>query len=127
MGAVTAALSFVGGIVGEFVKDWRAERENKRTIRKASAEFQAEQARSREAYRQAWELRALEGRDALLQRFSFFMLSWPVAWAPIDPEAVREAFKALESLPEWYVPLYGLVLAAVWGISELKQFRAGRR
>lgn len=117
----------IAGIVGEFVSDWRAKKQNKRDIEKAAAEFRQEQARSKEQYRQEWEIRALEGADIWPRRLVLLLFSWPLVWAYIDPQAVQVYFsETLAVLPEWYKAAYLSMLGAVWGLSELRNLRAGK-
>lgn len=109
------------GIAGEFVKDWRQGRESKRKVREAVTENKVRLAQSEQSHNAAWEMAALEGRDTLLRRASFAMLSAPFLWALFDPAGVSEYFTvALVALPDWYVQAYMGVLAAVWGLAELR-------
>lgn len=114
-------------IASELVADWRQSRENKRKVKSAAAEYRAEQARSSENYRQEWELRALEGGDLWVKRLVLLLFSWPLIWAYFEPMAVEHYFNVtLASLPEWYKGAYLAMLGAVWGLTELRGYKAGK-
>jgi hypothetical protein len=119
--------SVLAGVVTELVTDWRASRENQRKIKAAAAEFRQEQARSSENYRQEWELRALEGGDIWPRRLVLALFSFPLVWAYFDPSGVEHYFTVtLNVLPEWYKAAYLSMLAALWGLSELRTLKAGK-
>ena len=123
---VGAIVSIVSSISGELLADWKQSRQSKREIKKAAAEFRQEQARSKENYRQEWELRALEGRDLLMARVSFFLISFPLVWGYFDPAGMAQYFEIIEQTPEWYrVVLFG-VWGSIWGFAELRNLRAGK-
>lgn len=64
-----------------------------------------------------WETAQLKDKDKFLRRFSFLLMTTPVVYAIIDPDAVKYYFDvALASMPEWYLKLYVGVVGAVWGI-----------
>lgn len=101
--------------------DWQAKRENQRQVEKAVAENKIRLALSREEHNQAWEMAALEGRDAWLRRISFTFWSAPLAWSFFDPAAAKAYFtESLAGLPEWYVGGYLAITGAIWGLAELK-------
>lgn len=117
-------LTLVGTVIGELVTDWRQGRQNKRQVKQAVTENRIRLAQSKTSHNQAWEMAALEGGDKWLRRVSFFMLSFPLVWAGFDSESARSYFTdALGVLPDWYIVAYVGVLGAIWGLSELKQFR----
>jgi hypothetical protein len=115
------------GILGEFVQDWRQDKQNKRDLKKAASEFRQEQARSKQSYLHEWELRALEGRDIWVRRIVLAVFMWPLVWAYFDPQAVHTYFnETLKVLPSWYQQALLSMLAVVWGLSELRNMRAGK-
>lgn len=114
-------LTLLGGIVGQLVSDWQANRENKRQVEKAVTENRIRLAQDAQQYNHEWEMRALEGRDTWLRRLSFGAWSAPIVWAGFDPAAAHAFFtEALAGLPDWYVTGYLAVTGAVWGLSELR-------
>jgi len=114
----------VVGFVTEFITDWRQGRENQRKIKKAVADNKIRLAQSEQSHNQEWEMSVLEGRDNFLRRLSFFLLSFPLIWAYFDPMGARAYFTdALGALPDWYIQAYLGVLAAIWGLSELRKVR----
>ena len=121
MGMIWAALLAIGK---EFVSDWRQDRQNRRDIKKAVADNKVRLAQSQESHNQTWEMAVLEGADVFLRRFSFLLLTFPLIWAGFDPQGARAYFvDALGALPDWYVKAYLGVLAAIWGLVELRKFK----
>lgn len=114
-------VSFLMGLAGEYVTDWKQGRENQRQVEKAVAENRIRLAQAQETHNQEWEMRALEGRDTFLRRASFVAWSAPLAWAAVDAPGAAAYFRdALGALPEWYIGGYLAITGAVWGLSELK-------
>lgn len=110
------------GLVGEFVADWKSDRENKRQVERAVAENRIRLAQSEQSHNQEWEMRALEGRDSWLRRVSFAVWSTPIVWAGFDAEGATSYFNdALAALPDWYIYGYLAVSGAIWGVVEMKQ------
>lgn len=117
-------LTFITGIASEFISDWKQSRENKRKVKTAAAENKARLLQSEQTHNQTWEMAALEGKDTLLQRASFLMLSAPFVVAIFDAQAVHNYFTiALASVPEWYQWAFVAMLGAIWGIAEFKQWK----
>lgn len=113
--------TFITGLVGGIFQDWQDKRKDQREIERAVAENKIRLAQSTETHNQSWEMAALEGRDALLRRLSFFAWSVPLLWAAFDAAAAEHYFKvALGALPEWYVGGYLAITGAIWGLAELK-------
>lgn len=115
---VIGALLKIGGA---FVEDFIEGRKNRREIRRAVAENKVRLAKDQQSHNHSWEMAALEGRDKFLRRGSFLLLTAPLIWAGVDPVAAQGYFsEALGALPDWYVYTYSGMLAAIWGVSELK-------
>lgn len=114
-------LTFIAGLVGGVFHDWLDRRKDRREIERAVVENKIRLAQSHETHNQAWEMAALEGRDALLRRASFAAWSAPVLWAAVDPAGARRFFdESLGALPEWYIVGYLGITGAIWGIAELR-------
>jgi hypothetical protein len=112
---------FVAGLVGSWVADWQAKRQNARDIAQAVTENKIRLAQSAQSHNEAWEMAALEGRDNFLRRASFVAWSAPILWAALDADGAARFFTdALGVLPEWYVYGYLGITGAVWGLAELK-------
>lgn len=121
MNPLMALLAGLQSIVGGFVDDWKAGRQNQRDIARAVTENKIRLAQDAQTHNQAWEMAALEGRDTLLRRASFLAWSVPLVWAAFDAPGAANYFKvALGALPEWYVVGYLSITGAIWGIAELK-------
>ena len=119
--------ALIGGIISEFVGDWKQSRQTKREIKQATSEFRQNQARSDQSHKQAWELRVLEGADIWPRRIILAIFTWPLIWAYFDPAAVQVYFnETLAVLPDWYQKAYMGMLAVVWGLSELRNSKAGK-
>jgi len=123
---IQAVVGLLGGLVREVFEDWRQGRQLRREIKKAAAEYRIEQAKSAEAYRREWELRALEGGDRWVRRLSFAAWTAPLVLAASAPELSARLWERLGALPEWYVTGYLAITAAIWGLTELRTWRAGR-
>lgn len=118
-------LSFVLGLGKDVAADWQQAREDKRAIKRATTENKIRLAKQRASHNQQWEMSALEGRDSLLRRFSFALFTFPLLWSGIDPQGAQEYFTvALAALPEWYIQTYMAMMAVIWGIAELKQWKS---
>ena len=116
--------SLVTGLVTGWFTDWQEGREDKRIIARASAENKARLLLSDQSHNQSWEMAQLEGKDVLLQRLSFMLLSLPFVWAMFAPETVENYFTvAIASVPDWYQWIYIAMIGAIWGISEMKKFK----
>lgn len=122
----TGPAGLIATLGAEFVQDFTATRQNARQVKQAAAEFRAAQARSAASYRAEWELRALEGGGVWMRRVTLALFCWPLIWAYIDPAAVDAYFDTLAAMPGWYLGSLGSMLAAVWGVHELRNMRAGR-
>lgn len=122
---LTALLNFILGIGGEFVTDWKQAREHARQVKQAVTENRIRLAQDAQTHNQAWEMAALEGRDRWLRRFSFALFTFPLIWAGIDAPGARVYFtEALAALPDWYIGVYMGMMGAIWGITELKQWKS---
>ncbi len=119
-------IALLGSIASEFITDWRESRQQKRQLKQAANEFQQQQARSAEEYTRQWELQALLNNGVWMRRGTLILFSLPLPWAYIDPDGVQAYFQVLEQMPDWYLQAYGGMIAAVWGLSELRQWRAGK-
>lgn len=108
-------------LVKGFFGNWQASQEDKRQIAAAVAQNKIRLALSEQEHNQEWEMAALVGKDNWLRRASFFLWSFPLAWAYFSPEAAKAYFnESLAGLPSWYIGGYLAVTGAVWGLSELK-------
>lgn len=117
----------IGTVATEIVTNWKSNQENKRQVKKAASEFRQAQARSSQTHKHEWELRALEGADLWTRRLVLAVFMWPLVWAYFDPEGVQTYFNVtLAVLPDWYKQAFLGMLAVVWGLSELRNTRAGR-
>lgn len=124
IGWVSAAVELIKGVAGEYMTDWRAEKQNAREVKRAVTENRIRLAQSEQTHNHNWEMAALEGRDTLLRRVSFMLLTFPLLWAGFDPQGAGQYFTgALGALPDWYVQAYLGVLAAIWGLTELRKYR----
>lgn len=113
--------TLLSGLASGWFQDWQDKRKDQREIERAVAENKIRLAQSVESHNQAWEMAALEGRDALLRRLSFAAWSTPLIWAAFDAEGAKFYFEqSLGALPEWYVAGYLAITGAIWGIAELK-------
>jgi len=108
-----------------FFSDYKEGRENKRKVSAAVAAHKIKLAESNQSHNQNWELEQIQGKDSLLRRFSFFMLSMPFMVAIFSPEKVRDYFEvAISAVPEWYQYAYMVILGAIWGVSEFKKWKS---
>ncbi|WP_302172882.1 hypothetical protein [uncultured Hydrogenophaga sp.] len=121
-------LTIAAGLLGEFVSDWKAKRQNQRDVERAVTENRVRMAADAQAHNNEWEMRALEGSDRWLRRFSFAAWSAPMVWAAINPTGAAEFFTvALAGLPDWYVGGYLGITGAVWGIAEMRHLGVIKR
>ena len=109
------------GIGEQYLENKKVEKQAKHNVKMAGIENRARQLRDTESNNHEWEMKALEGRDKLLQRFSFFMFSLPFVVAMVNPEIVKNYFEvALASMPTWYIQLFASIVGGVWGFAALK-------
>lgn len=125
MGAMIAPLlALAKTLAGQWFGDYLAKKQNAREIAKAVAENKIRLAQSAASHNQQWEMAALENADKWLRRASFFLLTFPLVWAGIDPAGAKLYFSdALAAVPDWYVGAYVGMIGAIWGLAELKQWR----
>lgn len=124
--AVGGPVGFIGSIASEFVTNWKEGQQQKRDLRRSVNEFKQGQARSKDQYKYAWELKALESTGIWMRRGTLILFSWPLFWAYFDPDAVNAYFLVLEGMPEWYLKVYFGMLGVIWGFIELRDWRAGK-
>ena len=116
-------LSALGGIGKEVLKYLRAREATKRVVK--TAKQRRKQAELRERLRQS---RARSQMDQMSTRamgwmntLSFLALGAPavLVFFPSQREFVEEGFKALQSVPDWYKAVLGLMLVQIWGYRSL--------
>lgn len=78
------------------------------------------------SYNHAYEMAALTGADVWLKRFSFIIIFFPLVLIYFDKQAVTNYFFVVSGLPDSYLYLVGIVIGALWGVSELKNYKGGR-
>ncbi len=117
-------LDFILKIGETFVNNWTDGQKNKRAIQAAVATNKIRLAQSEQSHNSAWEMAQLAGKDNLLRRVSFLLLSIPFVVAIFNPQAVQAYFTiAIASVPDWYQWAYVSILGAIWGLSSFKNFR----
>jgi len=125
IGIITSLFSLGTDIVRGIGEDMKSKRDHKRQVEEAIVKSKIKLAESAESHNQNWELEQIAGKDSLLRRFSFFLLSMPFVIAIVSPESVKQYFDvAISAVPEWYQYAYMAVLGAVWGISEFKKWKS---
>ena len=114
----------VASLFSGFADDYQKGREHKRKISDAVTKNKIRLAESDQTHNQNWELEQIQGKDKLLRRMSFLLMSLPFLIAIFNPEAVRDYFLiALAAVPEWYQWAYMSILGAIWGVSEFKKWK----
>lgn len=117
---------WLAAIGGELVKNWTQGQQQKRDLSKTETEFKQERLKSSDSYKQQWEVNALLNSGVWMRRFTLGMFSYPLVWGYFDPVGVTAYFQTLETMPEWYLAAYGGIIGAIWGLSELRTWRAGK-
>ena len=117
-------LGFLLDIGKTLVGDWTAARQDKRAIKKAVTENKIRLAQNEQSHNSEWEMAQLQGKDTLLRRVSFLLMSAPFVIAVFDPASVHDYFTvALAVVPQWYQWAYVSILGAIWGIAAFKNFK----
>lgn len=117
-------LGLLANVVTGWVGDYQKGREHKREISEAVTKNKIRLAESEQTHNQNWELSQIEGKDKILRRLSFALMSAPFVIAIFNPDAVNEYFSVgLASMPEWFQYQYMAILGAIWGISEFKKWK----
>ena len=113
------------GIVGDWLKNRRAEKqaESKRKI--AVIERQAEQARDKQAHDSQWELAQIREADKLSRRFVLLMVTAPVFVTVIWPEHGARIWTNLKLVPLWYAGMMSTIFLASWGIRKYQLGKHG--
>ena len=117
-------IGIITSLISDIAGDWKSKRADKRKLNAAVTENKIRLASSKQSHNQNWEMAQLEGKDDLLRRVSFVLLSFPIVWAFVDPVKVEAVFNtALAAIPDWYQYMYVAMIGAIWGISELRKFK----
>lgn len=93
----------------------------KQALKAAETEGRIELLKSKQSHNQMWEMRALQNvgwKDDVL----FYAMIGGFIWAGYDPDAARLFFENLKVLPEWYINIFGAVVASVVGIRKLADY-----
>ena len=109
------------GAIGSLAKGWFETKKAQQETKKASAEQRTRLAQSKEDHNAEWQMAVIENSDRWVKRISFIMFTLPFLVAAISPESVRNYFTiAIQSMPPWYIKIYGSITGTIWGISALK-------
>lgn len=117
---ITEILSFISSPVTEYIKGRREIKKAKHDRELAVINNQTRLAASEKEYNHEWEMQSLKGNSKGLRFFCFLQFSIPIMITCVWPEKGKEIFQNLEAIPEGFMSLYTLMIASIWGISELK-------
>lgn len=105
----------------QWMENKKTEKQAKHKIKLAGLENRARLLKDKQGNNHEWEMKVLEGKDKLLQRFSFLMFSLPFIVAMFDHDKVKDYFDiGLASMPDWYIQIYVSIIGGVWGFAALK-------
>jgi len=105
----------------QWMENKKEVKQAKHKIKIAGMENRARLLRDKQSNNHDWEMKVLEGKDSLLQRFSFLMFSLPFIVAMFDHEKVKDYFDVgLSSMPDWYIQIFVSIIGGVWGFAALK-------
>lgn len=121
-------MSWLSGIpiIGDLIELGSVYIKGKQKIKLASDSNTARLISDTNSNNSAWELSSLSDKDKWLRRGSFAMFALPFIWAVFDPNAVKDYFDvALDSMPEWYIKMFGVMIGGIWGVATLKNIFSG--
>lgn len=88
-----------------------------------------EEARKEKGFSREVALQRVRNRgkdDKLAQRGTLIMFSSPFLVAWVNPDLVTKYFNALDLIPDYYKAAFMTMLSVVWGVDQLKRYKAGR-
>ena len=111
---ITSIVSnLVGGITDHF--------EGKRKIKQALTESKILMAQSTLSHNQSWEMKQLDNSgwkdDVLFYAIIFFFV-----YTGLNPDHAGEIIKNWQILPDWFITIFGWVVAAVLGVKKIGDY-----
>ena len=105
--------NLVGGVTDHFA--------SKRKLKQAVTENKIRMAESTLSHNQDWEMKQLDNSgwkdDVLFYAIVFFFV-----YTGINPEHAGEIIKNWEILPDWFITIFGWVVAAVLGVKKIGDY-----
>ena len=105
--------NIIGGVTDHF--------ESKRKIKQALVDNKIRMAESALSHNQDWEMKQLDNSgwkdDVLFYSIIFFFV-----FTGIYPEKAAEIIKNWEILPDWFITIFGWVVAAVLGVKKIGDY-----
>lgn len=121
MAGLVAFLSSLINPVTAWIKNKQTENQAKHERNMKVIENQTRLASDVESHNHEWEMEALKNSDTFLRRFSFFFFISPIFLALIAPDYAATVYTRLNSVPEWNIDIAWKMVAAIWGLAELKR------
>jgi hypothetical protein len=113
--------SLVGGLLEQVIGGVKDHFAGKRRIKEAVVENKIRLAGKDQDFNHEWEMKQLEGagwKDDIL--FYFFIGIF--IWTGFDPVGGAQFFANLETVPEWFLKLFGWMVAAVLGVKKIGDY-----
>lgn len=103
----------IGGVTDHF--------KDKRELAKAKTQAKIKRISDAQEHDQKWEIMSMEDRgwkDDIL----FYAIIALFVWAGFDPQGAKEYFENLKVLPEWFIEIFGWVVASVLGVKKIGDY-----
>lgn len=117
---IAAVVEVVGGAYTSYQEGRTKIKTAKLDMKVAEIENRARLLRDESNNNHEWEMAQITDKDKWLRRVSYSMLTLPILISIIEPTSGALIWANLSEVPEWYRKMYLGVIAAIWGISELK-------